>query len=120
MPVTLSCLEKIKGISFTPTLKDFAVTNGDWLKAGSSAMLMLSTPTVPVRIDRLRFPTVTGRPKAFVTSDSIFGRKLLTLIRSGSAIRSTNKAATAIPAIFRLRFIAALMLVQMSFCTSGL
>ena len=71
----------MSGINSTPTSNDFAVMNGDLLKAGSSAMLTFSTPTVPLKSERLRSPKVTGRPKAFVTSDSIFGRKLLTLMK---------------------------------------
>jgi hypothetical protein len=118
--VTLSCFEKIKGNIFTPTFNDFAVTNGDLLKAGSSAMLMFSTPTVPLRRDRLRFPRVIGRPNAFDASDSILGRKLLTLIKRGSAIKSASKHARTIPAIFRLRFMVPLMLAESSLCTNRL
>ncbi len=67
-------------------------------------MLTSSTPTLPQRIERLNSPSVTCRPKAFVNSDSIFGRKLLTLIRNGSATNSTRKTATVIPATRNQRF----------------
>ncbi len=40
--VTFSCFEKISGISSTPIFSDCAVINGDLLKAGSSAIAMLS------------------------------------------------------------------------------
>src|SRR5262249_9913955 len=76
----------------------------DLLKAGSSAMLMFSIPTVPDRIERLRSHNFTWRPKAFVASDSIFGRKLFTLIRNGSATISRRKTATTIPPTRNQRF----------------
>src|SRR4051794_27875010 len=78
--------------------------NDDLLKAGSSAMVMSWTPTLPDRIERLRSPNFTGRPKAFVASDSIFGRKLFTLIRNGRATNSTKKVTTTIPATRNQRF----------------
>ena len=105
IPVMFSCLEKMSGITSTPTFNDFIVINGDLLKAGSSAMLTFSTPTLPLKSERLSSPSVTGRPKALVSSDSIFGRKLLMLMKSGSAIRITTTAATTIPAIFRVRLL---------------
>jgi len=37
MSVTFSCLEKISGISSTPTLRDLAVRKGEGLNLGSSA-----------------------------------------------------------------------------------
>ena len=49
IPVTFNCFEKMSGITSTPTSNDFAVMNGDLLKAGSSAMLTSSTPTVPLK-----------------------------------------------------------------------
>ncbi len=57
--VTFNCLEKISGISATPTLSDFAVMKGDLLKAESSAMLMSSITTLPDRMERLRSPNFT-------------------------------------------------------------
>src|SRR5437667_3068443 len=74
MSVTLIFLEKINGISSTPTFSDFAVTNGDFPNAGSSAMAILSAPTLPERIDKLRSPTVTCLPKAALASDCTVGR----------------------------------------------
>ena len=62
----------MSGINSTPTSNDFAVMNGDLLKAGSSAMLTFSTPTLPPKSERLISPNVTGRPNAFVTSDLYF------------------------------------------------
>src|SRR6267143_650062 len=68
--VTCSVLDKISGINSTPTFKDFACTKGDWLKAGSSAIEILSAVTPPESSDRDRFPTFTCRPSASVSSDS--------------------------------------------------
>ncbi len=58
MPVTCRVLEKISGMISTPTLSDFAVTNGSLLKAGSSAIVMLSADTLPENIERLRLPNL--------------------------------------------------------------
>src|SRR5580765_1993629 len=52
--VTFKVLEKISGIISTPTLSDLACTNGDLLKAGSSAMEMLSAETLPESSERER------------------------------------------------------------------
>src|ERR1700722_11202819 len=79
---------------------------GDLPKAGASAMAMLSATTLLERIDRLRLPTVTCRPSALVSSDSIFGRKLFAFISKGSAIRITKKIATATAPILRIRFMS--------------
>ena len=91
MFVTLIFLEKINGISSTPTFSDFAVTNGDFPNAGSSAMAILSAPTLPERIDKLRSPTVTCLPKAALASDCTVGRNLFTLISRGNAIRMSPR-----------------------------
>jgi hypothetical protein len=96
MSVTFSCFEKISGISSTPIFSDFAVTKGDLLKAGSSAIATLSASTAPEKIDKLRLPIVTWRPNAALASASILGRKLFTLIRNGSAINIRTKTATTI------------------------
>ena len=79
-----SVFEKMSGITSTPALKDFAVTNGSLLNAESSAMEMLSAETVPENTEKLRFPTFTCRPSAAVNSDSSLGRKLFTFTRRGS------------------------------------
>ena len=102
IPVMFSCLEKISGITSTPTFSDLAVINGDLLNLGSSAIAIFSASTLPDSRERLRLPTVTWRPSASVSSDSIFGRKLFTLIRKGSATRITRRTATTIPTIFRI------------------
>ena len=47
---------------------------GELLNDGSSAMAILSAARLPDQSDRLRLPTVTLRPKAFVNSASIRGR----------------------------------------------
>ncbi len=106
-----SCLEKMRGFTSTPIFNDFIVINGDLLKAGSSAMLTSFTPTSPLRIERLISPSVTGRPRALASIDSIFGRKLLMLMKKGSAIRITTTAATTIPAILRVRLLICIGLI---------
>src|SRR6185369_14904027 len=88
--VTLSCLDRIRGISSTPTLKLLAVTKGSLLNAGSSAMARFSAETLAARRDKPRLPTLTSRPSALLNSDSSRGRKLLTLIKNGRAITATR------------------------------
>jgi hypothetical protein len=111
MSVTLIFLEKINGMSSTPTFSDFAVTNGNFPNAGSSAMAILSAPTLPDRIDKLRSPTVTCLPKAALASDCTVGRNVFTLINSGKAIRIRRRTATAIPPIRSQRFIIQYLLL---------
>ena len=62
--VTFTCFEKISGIISTPTLTFFAVRNGPELNFGSSLIDRSSIPSEPLRIDKLKFPTVTLRPSA--------------------------------------------------------
>ena len=98
--VTRGYFEKMSGINSTPIFRLFAVRKGDVLNAGSSAMRMFAAETLPPKIDKLRSPTSTFLPNALLNSDSIFGRKLFTLINKGSRSRRTINAATPI-AIFR-------------------
>ena len=70
-----SVFEKISGSISTPTLSLLALMKGEVLNDGSSAMAMLSAARLPEISDRLRLPTVTLRPRAFVSSDSMRGRK---------------------------------------------
>src|SRR5713101_2525961 len=107
--VTWRVLEKISGITSTPTFSALARTNGSLLKAGSSAMERSSAETLPVRTERLRLPTLTWRPRVEVSSDSSRGRKLFTFTRKGSAITITNRTATTIPKIFSARFITVIL-----------
>ena len=102
--VTCSALEKISGINSTPTFKDFACTKGDWLKAGSSAMEMLSAVTPPESSESERFPTFTCRPSASVSSDSRRGRNRLASMKKGSAMAITIRMPITIPKILRKRF----------------
>src|SRR5215470_3287817 len=104
--VTCNSFDVISGHISTPTFNDFAVTKGDVPKAESSAIAMLSAVTDPVSRERPRLPTVTLRPRASLAVDSIFGRKLFTLMRKGIAIRITINTATTIPIILRVRFMA--------------
>jgi hypothetical protein len=62
-----------------------------------------SAETLPERIDKPRFSTLTSRPKALVNSDSRRGRKLLTLIRNGRAMTAIKMRARTIPAILSAR-----------------
>src|ERR1700690_3306059 len=76
MSVTCKVLEKINGITSTPTFSDLARMKGSLLNAGSSAIERSSAETVPERMERLRLPTLTSRPSASVRADSSLGRKL--------------------------------------------
>src|SRR5260370_37826720 len=65
-----------------------------------------SAPTLPERMLRLKFPTFTGRPRAELRFDSIWGRKLLTLTRNGTAMMTTINRARTMPATFIAGFTA--------------
>src|SRR5581483_889313 len=88
---TSSVLEKISGTIFTPTSRASALMKGALPNEGSSSMAMLSADRLPDHSDRLRFPTVTLRPRALVSSDSILGLNTLTLIRNGRTRTRTIK-----------------------------
>ena len=62
--VTCKVLEKISGITSTPTFSDLARMKGSLLKAGSSAIDRSSAETLPDKMERLRLPTLTSRPSA--------------------------------------------------------
>src|ERR1700722_14950489 len=102
--VTLSALEKISGISSTPTLSDFACTKALWLNAGSSAIEISSAFTAPENSESDKLPTFTGLPRASLNSDSSFGRKALASMNKGIRITIRIKTPTTMAAIFRLRF----------------
>src|ERR1019366_7781717 len=104
MLVTLSCLLKMSGINSTPTRSDFAWINGALLNLGSSAIESWSAPRLPERTPRLKFPTFTGRPRAELRLDSIWGRKLLTFTRNGSAMTTTINRTTTMPITLRTVF----------------
>src|SRR5258708_14285697 len=53
---------------------------------------------------RLKLPTFTGRPRAVLRVDSIWGRKMLTVTRKGSAMAMTINRATTMPATLRAVF----------------
>ena len=53
MSVTCKVLEKISGITSTPTFKDLARIKGSLLNAGSSAIERSSAETLPDRMERL-------------------------------------------------------------------
>src|SRR5277367_1968091 len=100
--VTLSCLEKIRGISSTPTLTFLAVRKGAELNLGSSLMETSSMPTEPPRMERLRLPSWTFRPRAAEAFSSMVGRNLLTGIRNGRTKRTTMMSRMAMPTHFNL------------------
>src|SRR5215472_12088228 len=58
-----SVFERISGSIFTPTFNASALTNGVWLKAGSSAISILSAAKLPDQSDKFKLPTVTFRPR---------------------------------------------------------
>ena len=95
-PVTCRALDMMSGIISTPTFKDFAVKKGDLLKAGSSAMERSSAASDPENNDRLRLPTLTGRPRAAVSFSSIVGRNWLGLRKKGMAMRTSTSTPKAI------------------------
>src|SRR5579872_33034 len=66
--------EKIKGTISTPTFSACALMKGELLNEGSSAIAILSAARLPDHSERLRFPSVTLRPSAVVSSASIRGR----------------------------------------------
>jgi len=101
-----NAVRKISGSISTPTFSDFALINGALLNLGSSATASWSARTPPDRILRLRFPTVTGRPSASLSRDSICGRKLFTFTMNGSAIATTSSTATTTPITFNAVFTA--------------
>jgi hypothetical protein len=74
IPVTLTVLKKISGISRTPTFKDFAVRKGTGLNLGSSPIERSSAEREALKIDSLRLPSVTLRPSAAEVFSSIFDR----------------------------------------------
>src|SRR6266478_4617909 len=98
--VTCKALEKIRGITSTPTFSDLARMKGSLLNAGSSAIDKSSAETLPERMERLRLPTLTSRPSASVRADSSLGRKLFTLIKKGRAMATSRRTTTMIPIIF--------------------
>ena len=104
--VTCRVLEKTSGIISTPTFRSLARTKASLLNAGSSAIERFSAETLPDKIERLRFPTLTSRPSAVESSDSSLGRKLFTLTRKGRVITAKSITATTIPKIFSARFMA--------------
>src|SRR5579864_3613677 len=115
-----SVLEKMSGTMFTPTLRDSAFTNGASPNPGSSAMVILSAARLPDHSDRLRLPTVTLRPSAFVNSDSMRGRKSLTLITNGRTRTRTIRTAMMIAIHFNARFMAVNLLPSLQLDDSTL
>ena len=103
--VTCRLREKISGRISTPTFNSLARTKGCWLNPRSSPIARSCADTVLAKNERLRLPTLTGRPIAEESSVSSLGRKLLTLIPKGSAIAAATITAQTIPTICSLRFI---------------
>src|SRR5579859_1948253 len=103
MPVTFSVLEKMSGMSSTPTPRDFAVRKGEGLNLGSSLMTRFFAVIEPERIERLRSPSSTLRPRDFDAVSSIVGRKLFTGMRNGATRSKTTTATTAMRRMRSLR-----------------
>ena len=80
----------------TPALNDFAVRSRSLVNAASLATVILSAPTLPEKIERLSLPTFTCRFRASLSSDSSFGRKLLTSTSNGRINRMRIRIPTAI------------------------
>src|SRR6267142_313640 len=102
--VTLSCLEKINGISCTPTFTEAAFRNGSLLKAGSSAIVISLALAPPLRRDASSLPICTGRLSAAESFFSKSGRKLSTLMNNGTAMMTSRSTPTTIPEITSKRF----------------
>ena len=97
--------EKMSGKKLTPTSSDLAFRNVARPKLGSSPMLMFSALTPPARIESLRSPISTGRPRACCIWPVIMGRKRFTSTRNGSATTMrTSTPTTAAVMIRGLRF----------------
>src|SRR5215469_3758182 len=103
---TSSVFEKTSGSTLTPTFSACAWMKGVLLKEGSSAIEMLSAARLPDQSDNLRFPTVTWRPRALVSSDSIRGRKVFTLITKGRMMTMMIRIAMMIAIHLRTDFMA--------------
>src|ERR1700677_1204898 len=71
---------------------DLACRNGLLLKAGSSAMEILSATRLPEKTEKLNLPRVTLRPKAAESCVSSVGRKVLALMNNGTTRSATSKS----------------------------
>ena len=100
--------EKISGISETPTASCFAVRNGDWLKAGSSAMETSSTVTPPEKIESLMLPMETLRPERRCEIGFEVGLNWFASMKSGSAIITITSSRTTAPTTIRAFFMSSL------------
>ena len=100
---TSSLFEKIKDIRSTPTVICFAVINGEWLKAGSSAITKSSARIPPENRASSMLPMVAGRPSALLNCDSSSGLKRLASITKGKINATITRTPTTLPAIIRDR-----------------
>src|SRR5271168_1178198 len=73
---------------------DLASRKGLGLKAGLSAMEMLLATRLPAKIEKLRSPRVTLRPRADESCDSRVGRNVLALTNNGMRRTATSKRTT--------------------------
>src|SRR5438270_402677 len=104
MEVTLSCVWKLSGSSSTPTFTDEARRNGPLLKAGSSAMEIWLAEAPPLRMEASSFPIWTLRLSAVESFFSSSGRKLSTLMNSGTRTTMSSRTATTTPEMTSKRF----------------
>ena len=78
----------------TPICREWACKNGFALKAGSSAIEMLSATRLPEKTEKLRFPSVTLRPRAEESCVSSVERKVLALMNNGTSKTASSKRTT--------------------------
>ena len=67
-------------------------------------MEMSSAPTLPESSESERFPTLTCRPRAAVSSDSSLGRNAFASMKKGIAMTRRMSTPTTMATIFTVRF----------------
>src|ERR1700758_2794183 len=93
-PVICSAFDVISGHTSTPTRSPFAVRKGLLLKLGSSAIDRSLALSEPEKMDMLKSPTCTLRPRASESLASTVGRKELALMNKG--IKSSMRMSAPI------------------------
>src|SRR5215467_838582 len=95
--VTSRRREKISGHKRNPTLTADACRKGPLLKAGSSAIEILSAEAPPLKTEADSLPMCTSRLSAVVSRFSRSGRKVSTLTNRGRATAAITRTPRIIP-----------------------
>src|SRR5947209_13173691 len=103
--VTFTWREKIRGIHSSPICREDACTNRPLLHAASSLMPILRASAPPLKHEAWIFPMLTLRPRAAESLLSISGRKLSTLMKSGTSRTVRMITPRTMPRIIHKRFI---------------